>query len=279
MTKHDSNIHDCPVCQNKMYPYRKVENFMVNRCVSCGVGITENAKPQANSYHRDDTYIKEKAQFANIFMRRINIIGKFKNKPGVILEVGSSTGILLHIMKNKGWKVFGVEPSKEAAEFAIKQGIPTLIAKFETAKLAVEAVDVVIINHTLEHLPNPWAVCDKAFKVLKDDGILMIDVPNFDSLSAKLIKPWPYLLPKEHLWHFTPEALSAILNQSGFEIVFQQTYSGIWDYGDPSLEIRQSFFGFKKRFFKNLLTLVPAFVTTGLNKGSDLTVVAKKTDV
>lgn len=274
------NDSKCLACNQEIQLFCQKKGYKIFRCSGCGLGYTWNLKSQKVNYHRDQSYIKEEKLFSNIFLRRVKLIDSLKSEPGIIIEVGSSAGTLLKLLKGRGWKVFGVEPSKEAAEFAQNQGIETVRDKFETAKLAVESADVIIINHTLEHLPDPSKVLDKAFKILKDDGILIIDLPNFDSLSAKLLKcRWPYLLPSEHRWHFTLKSLSKLLDQYHFQVIFSHTYSGIWDYGDPGLELRQSFTGLKKRFINNLLTSAPALIATKLNKGTDLTVAAKKVNI
>lgn len=245
-------------------------------CTNCGLGQTLDFKPNIGEYHRDETYIKERKQFENIFSKRVEIISKFKTS-GNVLEIGSSTGVLLEMLKKKGWNVLGIEPSKASAEFAKEQEIETLNTTFEKAKLKSASYDLVIMNHVLEHMDDPTMILRKIRMALKNEGYLFIDIPNFSSFSSKIFKGrWKYLLTGEHKWHFTEKSLKLLLEKSGFTVERTQTFSGIWGYGNPLLEIFQSLFSFKIRFFTNILTALPTYILTKISMGTGLIIVAKK---
>ncbi len=271
------NMSDkCLACGEKMQFWGKVGEYNISVCPKCGFGKTDNPTIQGSGYHRDAVYQQESEQFKNIFQRRIKLINSLNLKPGRVLEVGSSTGLLLSILKEKGWKVTGVEISSEAARYAERRGVSTLQIPIEELNLPLKSFDLIIANHTLEHLQNPEEVLQKIHELLRDGGILLIDVPNFGGFSARIFKKsWFALLPQEHLWHFTFDSLSRILKLSGFEVINHTSPSGVFDYGDPTKELWQSFIGFKKRFFTNMVTLLPNLLITLLNDGATLTVLAK----
>lgn len=267
----------CLACNKKLKFLGKSNGFEIFRCPSCGLGVTSGVsrKTHYSAYHRDEVYIKEEKQFKNIFKKRTDIILKFK-KAGKALEVGSSTGVFLSLLKEKGWEVQGVEPSFVAG-VAEKNGIPTLNTTFEKAELKSGTFDLVIFNHVLEHMNNPVDILKKANHVLKKDGAILIDVPNFASLSARISGAgWRYILPKEHRWHFTPKSLTALLEKIGFKIVYWETHSGIWGYENPLKEIWQAFIGKKKRFFADIFTAIPALIISRFGLGTGLTVLAKR---
>lgn len=268
-------IKTCLVCHQPLKLFCQKGDSKIYRCVSCGLGVTDQLKPQMGEYHRDDTYIKEETLFKNIFQKRVNIISRFK-RGGRVLEVGCSTGLMLSLLKKRGFSVLGVEISPVAAQAAKERGIKVIVQPFEQVKFS-NKFDVVIFNHTLEHLPDPLAVIKKAANILKKDGCLFIDLPNFGSLSARIYRcSWPLLLPDEHYYHFTLESLSKLLKVAGLGIIFNERASGIWDFAHPYLELWQALTHFKKRFFINALTAVPTFFVTKLGWGSGLTVVAFK---
>ncbi|OGY12671.1 MAG: hypothetical protein A3A58_00210 [Candidatus Blackburnbacteria bacterium RIFCSPLOWO2_01_FULL_41_27] len=260
-----------------MSKYITVDGYKIYKCAVCGLGETEEIiLPDYKDYHRDKTYLQEGAQFKNIFVKRLQIIAKFSS-PGKILEVGSSVGTLLSLFKDEGWEVLGVEPSRFAAKQATGRGIPTKETTFEKTTLIGNSFDVVIFNHVLEHVEDPSRVLNKTCKVLKKDGLVLVDVPNFGSLNSRIWgTKWGYLYPSEHKWHFTKDSLSRLMSQSGFDVAYSETRSGIWDYGDPQSEIWQSLTSFKRRFFKNLLFLIPDYIVSVLGQGSGLTVVGRK---
>lgn len=272
-----SETNRCLACGSEIKFWGESGKHQISVCSRCGLGITDNPNIQTEKYHRDSVYQQESNQFKNIFQRRVKIIDSLHLKAGKVLEIGSSTGLLLSLLKEKGWDVTGVEISPEAAEYAEKRGVKTLQTSFEKLDLPSGSFDMVIINHTLEHLQEPDQVLRKIHGLLKEGGVLLVDVPNFGSFSAKVFKTqWFALLPGEHLWHFTFPALSKLLQSSGFKVLRRTSPSGIWDYGNPLLEVFQSLLGMKKRFFNNVLTAVPNLAVTLLNEGSTLTVVARK---
>lgn len=266
---------NCLVCGWETRKFAQTKGHIIYKCSHCGFGYTDQLGAQAGEYHRDETYIQEEKLFENIFSKRIREVTKYI-KTGKVLEIGCSTGLMLSILQKKGFKVTGVEISKKAAEVAQKRGIEVLVSPFEKIKFD-KKFDLVIINHTLEHLEDPLKVLEKAKIILTPKGYLMIDLPNFESPLAKLLKrKWPHLLPDEHLWHFTTKSFQIIFKKLDFKILTIKRASGIWDFGNPYKEVFYSLKGFKKRFAKNILTALPSLVMTKLNKGSDLLIIARK---
>lgn len=268
-------MNKCQICQSDLSLFCRKGIFEIYKCSNCGFGSTLNTKLQKNRYHRDETYIEEGALFRNIFQKRVKIICKL-TQPGKVLEVGCSTGLMLQLLKERGWEVLGIEISKKAAHEALKKGIKIIEGKFEDEKIN-EKFDLVILNHTLEHLENPANVLQKAKNLLLRNGLLFIDVPNFGGLSAKLEgKNWPLLLPNEHLWHFTLKSLEILPKNFGLKIIFVDRSSGIWDYANPLKGIILSLTNFKMRFFTEVITALPSWFISRLGLGSDLMVIFKK---
>lgn len=268
-------IKNCFVCNHKFNKVGNINGQTILKCGNCGLGITEKQTFQIGDYHRDETYIREEELFKNIFKKRVDIIGEFKRK-GKVLEVGCSTGILLSLFKDEGWKVKGVEISETAALAAKHRGIDVTVEPFQRLKLE-EKFDLIIFNHTLEHLQYPKKVLEKARSMLNKNGLIYIDLPNYGGASANILGlKWPLLLPEEHRWHFTSKALKLLLKGLGFKILFIEKASGVWDYANPLKGILISLINFKKRFFIEVVTAVPSWIVSRLGVGSDLLLIARK---
>lgn len=222
------------------------------------------------NYHRDKDYLKNERLFRNIFRMRFNLVGKYIANTGRVLDIGCSNGVFLDLFKEKGWETWGVEPSGNA-KVSIQKGHKVLNVSFEKAKLPENYFDLVILNHTLEHLDHPLRVLEKVYNLLKKGGILFVDVPNAGGLGARLLgKYWPYCLPKEHKWQFTKASLSELFKKSGFKILAFQSRSGIFEYANPLLEFS------RPRFFFDLLSTPYSLFATILNIGDSMSLIGKK---
>src|SRR3989344_2615507 len=116
-------------------------------------------------YHRDKDYQKFESQFRNIFQKRFNIIKRFVNS-GRVLDIGASTGTMIDIFAEHDYETWGVEPS-ESAKVAAKKGHNIVRCFFEKVDLPENFFDLVIMNHTLEHMDDPTLVLRKVKKILR----------------------------------------------------------------------------------------------------------------
>lgn len=80
--------------------------------------------------------------------------------------------------------------------------------------------DQVSMFHYLEHTRDPFADLDAAVEVLSDDGWLLIEQPDPQARSARLLKSWwaGWNQP-EHLHMVTEDNLVAALEKRGLEVV------------------------------------------------------------
>jgi SAM-dependent methyltransferase len=153
-----------------------------------------------------------------LFAPLYQLILKRKNK-GTILDIGAGTGVFLSKFQELGWKVDGVELSKEAVNFSKKVHRVSLKAgDFLDYHFPKESFDVVTLNNSLEHLFSPLKTLKVISKVIKKGGIVVITVPNVNSLGLRIFgKKWYALQPPRHLYHFSPETLAKMLANAGFK--------------------------------------------------------------
>lgn len=209
------------------------------RCRGCGL-LYVNPQPVFLRLDAQDLY--SEAYFSKEYMRfygeggvgaaqtnesfawRLDVIGKYKTK-GTLLDIGCATGGFLAAAKQRGWDVTGVEISKYAADRAAKECACTImIGNLEEARFKDSFFDVVCAGDVLEHVISPSVFLSEVLRVLKDDGILYIAVPNaasfyyaFFGLMATINHKNYFVLP-HHLYHFSPETLKKLLDKTGFEL-------------------------------------------------------------
>ena len=139
---------------------------------------------------------------------------------GKVLDIGCGAGGNLKTLQEQGWEPHGIEISEIAAAHArelVTENIHT--GTLESAPFPPRSFDVVLMSHSLEHLPSPVDALKRVHRLLKDDGLLVVSVPNVNSLEFKLFGPWWFHLdPPRHLYHFDRSSLSAAADKAGFRV-------------------------------------------------------------
>ncbi|MBU1084967.1 MAG: methyltransferase domain-containing protein [Candidatus Beckwithbacteria bacterium] len=154
--------------------------------------------------------------------QRLQVIEKFKSK-GRILDIGSGKGYFLHLAKKRNWKCTGIEISKKACQYANNHyQVNCKSGTLETTKLKTNYFNVITFYASLEHLQFPEKALKISHKLLKEDGLLVVRVPNIRSFEYCLHKYFklPYHgFMFEHLHYFTPKGLKKMLKKSGFKTI------------------------------------------------------------
>jgi 2-polyprenyl-3-methyl-5-hydroxy-6-metoxy-1,4-benzoquinol methylase len=138
---------------------------------------------------------------------------------GNILDVGCGAGDFLVKFKQKGMNCYGVEIDSTAAETAKARGLNITIGQLENGKFSDDYFDIIVVHHVLEHLRDPQAVIQKIKRLLKPSGLLVVAVPNIESLCFWVFrKYWSQLDVPRHLYSFSKKTLSRYLEDEGFNI-------------------------------------------------------------
>ena len=166
-----------------------------------------------------------------------DFLSNYADTPRSIMDIGCGNGCLLHLAREAGWTVKGMELSAYAAQnIASDTGIDVAVANFlEYEPNVGEQYDVVVLRHVLEHLPDSVLAMDKINALLKDNGLALLEFPNTRSLGYGLKR----VLKNRGLRNkkFSPEwrpghvnehcrqSFKFLLAKTGFELVKWRTYS------------------------------------------------------
>lgn len=137
-----------------------------------------------------------------------------------ILDVGCGSGVLLNLLHKKGFEVSGVDLSIDAAEI-VKQnyGLDVAVGSIEDVFFDPGSFDVVVLLHTLEHVPNPRAMLKEVIRILKPSGRLVVQVPNIDSLQFRLFGVrWYGLDVPRHLIDYSQSSILKLLSEVGLNV-------------------------------------------------------------
>lgn len=189
----------------------------VCQCSSCGlVQLSNPPVPYYREVIRASAVSKEMKDFRK--QQFSSFVSKNSLRRKKIIEIGCGKGEFLYIMQEFAAKSYGLEFSKQAIAECKKNDLKVFPGFVENAnyKIKNNPYDAFFILNFLEHLPEPNAVLRGIYNNLTDDGIGLIEVPNFDMiLQKKLFSEFI----GDHLFYFTRETLSSTLWLNGFEIV------------------------------------------------------------
>ncbi len=147
------------------------------------------------------------------------------------LEVGSYVGGFLTAARDDGWTFEGVDVSGPASAFAMSKGFRVTQGEIQDV-VAPAPLDAVAIWNTFEQLYDSRSAVAAARRLLRDDGLLVVRVPNgsfyaewrsrlhgpLDALAERLLAH-NNLLGFPYRQGFTERSTSRLLEEGGFEIV------------------------------------------------------------
>jgi 2-polyprenyl-3-methyl-5-hydroxy-6-metoxy-1,4-benzoquinol methylase len=224
--------------------YISGEEFAVRECGHCRLVYTDLTSTEqavigeafypADYYGRQKRYPRFFGQILNsLVMRRARLLGdKAKIAEGSVLDIGCGQGLFLKQFADRGWRAIGIEVSSSAAFYAREiLGLDVLVGKQATRNLENDSFDIVCLWHVLEHVVQPRTLLREAHRVLKNDGKLLLSVPNFGSLEARAGKKnWFHLDVPRHLTHFTEDSLQTTLDATGWEVIRKSYFTPEYDF-------------------------------------------------
>ena len=161
----------------------------------------------------------------SVHQKIISSIGKDKK----VLDVGCSEGLLSKRMNQNNCTIVGIELDTEAALKAKSFCEEVIIGDVESVTLKPEYLnyfDVIVFADILEHLKDPLDVLKTFKNYLKDDGYIIISVPNIANWRIRLqllFGNFEYneygILDSGHLRFFNKKGALKLVNDAGFEII------------------------------------------------------------
>lgn len=195
-------------------------------CATCGLQYV-NPRLRADAVlagyagGSDEQFVSQARGREITFGKCMDMIERVWNgAPGRLLDIGTGGGSFPFMASKRGWKAEGCEPNRWLCEWALKNyGLPIRPGTVFEQNYPGNSYDVVTLWDVLEHTPDPKTEIRETHRLLKDDGLLVINYPDIGSWIARAMgRSWVFLLDV-HLYYFTRATIRKLLEDAGFDIV------------------------------------------------------------
>lgn len=232
---------NCPVCESSQFQLHlnvvdhmiTKQTFSIVKCESCGFHFT-NPIPSENvigDYYKSEEYISHSSSNAGLINKAYNVVRNITlrrkvklveklSKGKALLDIGAGTGHFLDACQKAGFHVQGLEPDEDAKKFASSEFSLSLDPLSEINSIETASKDVITMWHVLEHVYHLKKDVAEFVRVLKQDGVLIIAVPNMSSWDAQHYKSFwaAYDVPR-HLYHFQENTIQKLMEQFDMKCV------------------------------------------------------------
>jgi 2-polyprenyl-3-methyl-5-hydroxy-6-metoxy-1,4-benzoquinol methylase len=206
----------CPLCLDD----RNKANLLKNTTVKCaGCGLVYNyklAKKNITNIWEKYTfteYDKNVTCFNSLFWESIIKMSKFKNKKGIMFDIGCGDGDLLQIAKKNNWQAIGLELTKEIADFASKESsCKVYVGNIEDRIEHENKFDLIIARDVWRHLQDPMEALKNCVEASNNNGKIIIrDLNIFHKKNYQR-----FLQSREYdLQCYSPETIKILFKKAG----------------------------------------------------------------
>jgi 2-polyprenyl-3-methyl-5-hydroxy-6-metoxy-1,4-benzoquinol methylase len=235
----------CALCGGSRFkPALVCEGFSYVRCARCGL-VQMNPQPDAASVTRryGDAYGNEYRSYelaneaAFLELQRLALTDAGFDAlerelargaaPPSVLDIGCATGAMLLHLRDRGWRVTGVEISPSAEYARATRSLDVRSLPLAENQFPAGSFDVVLASHVLEHLNEPGSFVREAHRILRPGGRFFVTTPNSAGFQARLFgSRWRSAI-FDHLYLFSVKTLRALLEGAGFTVEGVYTWGGL----------------------------------------------------
>jgi SAM-dependent methyltransferase len=230
----------CGICESESgvvvfqavpdYEYGISSGTTLARCTNCGV-VQQNPLPgrdelgafypsDYHAYHYDASLFGDwlKTRYSRRIGRQIrDRIGR----RGAILDLGCADGAFLAALERLGeWELHGLDINPEVIRRPRSERLLLRAGQLSADTYPPERFDAIVAIHLIEHVADPVELIGVCAKLLRPGGILIGELPNFDSWDRRLFgRYWGGLHLPRHLFFWDPDSLAALGRQGGFACI------------------------------------------------------------
>jgi SAM-dependent methyltransferase len=223
---------NCPLCKSEAKNAFTAMGFQLLDCASCGhrfadvpAGEAHVAATYGDEYFSGGgagypDYLSEAELLRQRGLMYAKKVAKFA-RTGRMLDVGAAAGFILKGFEEAGWTGMGLEPNEAMCRYGREQlGLTLRGGSLENFALktfaADENFDLISMIQVAAHFYDPRGAFAAAAKLLKRDGLLLVETWDRDSFTARVLgKNWHEYSPPSVLHWYSRQGLDNFLRQFG----------------------------------------------------------------
>ena len=204
--------------------------LIIARCKKCKlIQLNATVKPEIlfSKYFWVTSTSGEIKHYRKKFIEKIK---KYHLKDSNILEIASNDGFFLKGLKKQGFKkILGIDPAKNIAQKANRDGIKTLPIFFnlKNSKKIKKKIhpDVIICRNVIPHVENVNSVISGISNLISKNGNVFIEFHYAKNIVKKMHYDYIY---HEHIFYYSIKSLENILKKYNLKIFdcFKSPISG-----------------------------------------------------
>jgi SAM-dependent methyltransferase len=164
-------------------------------------------------------YISDEKVILRSMHRRMQKVEKYAPGKGRLLDVGCAAAFSLLAAQQRGWDADGIEYSDFCVDYARSRGLKVHHGGLDNFQSLPESFEAITMWDYLEHSNNPLEELKTCHRLLKNQGVVVLSIPNVDSWSYSLLKEkWIGFKNIEHFYFYSRKTLARIAEMAGFEL-------------------------------------------------------------
>lgn len=203
------------------------------RCLNCDIYYVNDATDQneITSYYEvcdDPIYFSEQKAREKTFNHYLDSLENIFKRKGRLLDIGTNTGLFMKVARDRGWEVFGVEPSKSSVAFAKKTyHLDIVNSDYKKSLFQENYFDVICMWDVIEHFNDPVKEIEKVYYHLRPGGMFVFSTVDPTSRLARIMGTnWPWYMEMHRIF-LSEKSAKYYLEEVGFENV---TFKAHWRF-------------------------------------------------
>ena len=182
------------------------ERFAYRRCRHCATLFLCNVPSDLGRFYPPSYYglpsADELDDLALSESHKIDLLSR-EVAPGRLVEIGAGFGVFARAARNAGFDVTAIEMDERSVEY-LESVVGVRAIQSSRPEVTLESLPpsrAVVMWHSIEHLPRPWDVIERAAENLEPGGVLAVATPNPRALQFRLLGArWAHLDAPRHLF-------------------------------------------------------------------------------